>query len=170
MKNLIVTLLLLAFSFNAESQIIKPTPYTMDTNCCARVRTITLNKAQIEALHTTPVTAIIPETGEAVKFVKPPIMVNDMAGGQNQMTTQQWVKVRNHALTYTDMSTFEDYQVTASGRYSGSYWHSYELIRRGQTIIPGFVSDGRVFIQATAPIYDLAPNATLTFIFYYVTE
>lgn len=170
MKQLLFTLFIALGYFNLNAQIIKPTPYTMDTNCCARVRTITLNKAQIEALNTTPITVIIPETGKAVKFVKPPIMDNNMGSNQTQMITLEYIKCYNHALTYNVLSTFEDQCATKNGRYSGSYWHTYELIRRGQTIIPGFVSDGRIFLKATAPIYDVATDATMTFTFYYVTE
>lgn len=136
------------------------------TECCPYYIEVTLNKSQINSLHNTPITAIVPPSGFGVRLVRPVTMNTYFDGTFFVFASGEYINLYNGANVLPLMTQFSDPCVTDQGIFSGSYWHTYELVRSGQ-VINSQTQNGAVQIKSTFPITGGGTNCSIVFRIYY---
>lgn len=157
MKKYILILIAL-ISLNANAQVY---------DCCPqgvlRV-TVTLNKTQINNLHTTPVLAIIPEelpTGlvSAVRWSSAPEIHVKSAGTPFIFSDSGSVLISNGATGLGLMGSFSSPCIISDGVYIGLVPDIYKAVTAN-------IVDGKVWIYSTSPITGGGATSKMVFTFY----
>lgn len=136
------------------------------TECCPYYIEVTLNKSQINSLHNTPITAIVPPSGYSVRWTRPVVMQTYHDGVQFVFASGEYIELFNGASVLPIMAQFSDPCVTGQGTFVNYYWLTYESVRYGQ-VINGQTQNGAVQIRSTFPITGGGTNCSIVFRIYY---
>lgn len=140
-------------------------------SCCSYQLVDTLDQSEFTAIDTSPHTSITPPPGYAVHFTQPPIMKVYNDGSGLIFASGETVDIVNDETQFSGnyLSRFGDSFIYRNGIYSGSFWHNYQCVYNGETIltVPPYVSSGRIYVTSTYPITGGGTDAKLIFIFTY---
>jgi hypothetical protein len=140
-------------------------------SCCSYQLIDTLDQSEFTTINTSPHTSITPPPGYAVHFTQPPIMKVYNDGSSLIFASGEMVSIENDETQFSGnyLSRFGDSFIYRNGIYSGSFWHNYQCVYSGETIMtsPSFVSAGRIYVTSTYPITGGGPDAKIIFTFTY---
>ena len=146
MKQLILSIVFVTVSILTFSQGSR--------GCCPIVFRDTLNLSEIQSLHTTPVTLLIPPGNGGVRLVKPAVIYNHCSASGMTFASGEFINIYNQSNVMFMMHQFTDPAVMVQGIYSGYHFQTYEVVRNGQPLFPGSgtILDGRIMINSTFPV------------------